>query len=160
MAAQAFEQDGALVHRIPGAVLAAFGPPVVGEDDALRAARVAVGVHEQLQALTGERALDHALLVHARSGIATGDVLARGDPDEMWEAGEPADTALELSTRADPGEVLIADSTEPLIRHAAALTRLATPSASGAWPLVSLTAVHGSHAVRREAPIGGSARAN
>ena len=153
---QVFEQHGALVRRLPGAVLAVFGLPIVREDDALRAVRATVGAHEQVEALAGVLTHDDALRVQARSGIVTGDVLTRGGaPDELWESGEPAGTALELSTRADPGEVLIADSTEPLIRHAAALTRRATSPDSGAWCLGSLAAVHGIHAVRRDAPMVG-----
>ena len=156
VAVQAFEQHGALVQRLPGAVLAVFGLPVVREDDAFRAVQATVGVHEHLRAITGELAPDHALLVQARSGIATGDVLTRDSaPDEVWEAGEPAETSLELSTRADPGEVLIADSTEPLIRHAAGLTRRSISRGSAAWSLGSLTAVHGGHAVHRDAPMVG-----
>ena len=151
---KAFEQHGALVRQLPGAVLAAFGLPVVGEDDALRAVRAAVGVHVRVVALAGELGHDNALRVQARSGIATGDVLT-GAPDEMWDAGVPAETALELSSRADAGEVLIADSTEPLIRHAAVLTRRATSPASAAWRLGSVTTVQGGHAVRRDAPLVG-----
>jgi DNA-binding SARP family transcriptional activator len=153
---QAFEEHGALARRLPGAVLAAFGSPVVGEDDALRAVRAAVGVHERVVTLAGELEPGSALRVQARSGIATGDVLTRdGAPDDVWETGEPADAALELSTRANPGEVLIADSTEPLIRHAAVLTRRAPSPASAAWRLRTVTTVHGSHAVRRDAPFVG-----
>lgn len=157
--AEAFEQQGALVRRLPGAVLATFGLPTVREDDAVRAVRAAVGVHEKVHELAGELAHGRGLPLQARSGIATGDVLMRDyAAAEAWDAGEPAEMALELSTRADPGEVLIADSTEPLIRHAAVLTRRATSPASTAWRVGGLTAVHSGRVVRRDAPMVGRRR--
>src|SRR5438477_3713958 len=74
------ERHGGTVEKFIGdAVVAVFGIPVVHEDDALRAARAAVGMRDALDALNAVLTAEGAPPLSIRVGVNTGDVVA-GDP--------------------------------------------------------------------------------
>jgi class 3 adenylate cyclase/tetratricopeptide (TPR) repeat protein len=97
------DHGGTVDKHIGDAVMALFGAPVAHGDDALRAARAAVAIHQQLVALSDE--LGETLRVHI--GIALGDVLA-GHVGSASHAtytvtGEAANLAARLMSAAPPG---------------------------------------------------------
>lgn len=106
---------GGRVDKIIGdAVVALFGAPVAHEDDAERAVRAALRMHETLAAYSAEVEVD----IRMRIGVNTGEVLvgalrAGGDYTAM---GDVVNTASRLETSANPGEVLVGPAT-----HAATL---------------------------------------
>src|SRR5439155_11409881 len=76
------EHHGGTVEKFIGdAVMAAFGIPVVHEDDALRAVRAAVELREALASLNEELRSEYDVELAMRTGINTGEVVA-GDPSE------------------------------------------------------------------------------
>jgi len=93
-AAAAIERHGGSVERHGSGITGIFGIPVVHEDDTLRAVRAA----EEIRA--------------AGVLVATGEIVAAG--------GSPADVvrALRPAAAAQPGEVILDETTERLVRTA------------------------------------------
>src|SRR6188472_2402825 len=78
------ERHGGLVSKFIGdAVMAVFGLPRVHEDDALRAVRAAAEMREALAALNEEFASSWGITVAVRTGVNTGQVLAREPNDQQ-----------------------------------------------------------------------------
>jgi class 3 adenylate cyclase len=105
---------GGRVDKLLGdGVLALFGAPVAHEDDAERAVRAALRMHETLAAYSDEQALEPPLRM--RIGINTGEVLmgtlAGADYTAM---GDVVNTASRLQAAAPPGGVLVGEATYAL----------------------------------------------
>ncbi|MEX2548289.1 MAG: AAA family ATPase [Chloroflexota bacterium] len=101
----AIERNGGTVEKFIGdAVMALFGLPQTHEDDALRAARAALEARAAVQALG----------LQVRIGINTGEVFAGGG--ETLVTGDAVNVAARLEQAAGPGEVLIGEATESLVR--------------------------------------------
>ncbi len=106
---------GGRVDKIVGdAILALFGAPVAHEDDAERAVRAALRMQETLATYATESGAG----IRMRIGVNTGEVLvgalrAGGDYTAM---GDVVNTASRLQTLAEPGEVLVGESTQQSTR--------------------------------------------
>jgi class 3 adenylate cyclase/tetratricopeptide (TPR) repeat protein len=114
------ERHGGTVEKFIGdAVMAAFGIPVLHEDDALRAARAAVELRTALARLNTELERDVGITIQTRIGINSGEVIA-GDPSggEGFVTGDAVNVAKRLEESAGPGEILIGDETQRLARDA------------------------------------------
>ena len=121
-AAVVVEQHGGTVEKFVGdEVMAVFGVPIVHEDDALRAVRVAVAIRECVAQLDRE---SHAHL-EVRIGVNTGEVVT-GDPSSGhgFVSGDAVAVAKRLEQAAAPGEILLGDATHALVAHAVGATRL------------------------------------
>jgi class 3 adenylate cyclase len=121
-AAAVIEGHGGTVEKFVGdEVMAVFGVPVVHEDDALRAVRAAVGVHECVAEL--DRESDVQLKV--RIGINTGEVVT-GDPSagHGFVSGDAVAVGKRLEQAAAPGEIVLGSSTHRLVEHAVRATQL------------------------------------
>jgi len=119
-ASTVLERHGASVEKFIGdAVMAVFGIPTVHDDDALRAVRAATEMREALRLLNEELARDFGVELAFRTGIASGEVVA-GDPSgrQAFATGRPVVLAERLERSAAPGEILIADATQRLVRNA------------------------------------------
>jgi tetratricopeptide (TPR) repeat protein len=92
--------------------MAVFGVPVVHEDDALRAVRAAAELRDTLAELD----------VSVRFGIATGDAVTGAG--QTLGSGDVFNLASRLQTAAEPGQVLISDSTLELVRDAVTVEAL------------------------------------
>lgn len=110
-AAQILRRSGGFVARYMGdGVLAYFGYPEAREDDAERAVRTG------LELVAAVSALKTLAPLQARVGIATGmvvvgDLLETGEARERDIVGETPNLAARLQSMAEPGTVLISDST-------------------------------------------------
>ena len=101
------ERHGGTVEKFIGdAVMAVFGVPQAHEDDALRAVRAAVEL----------RAAVATIGLQARIGVNTGEVVA-GEGDALV-TGDAVNVAARLEQNAEPGEILIGQETQQLVRDA------------------------------------------
>ena len=106
---------GGRVDKIIGdAIVALFGAPTAHEDDAERAVRVALRMHETLAAYAVEAQVD----IRMRIGVNTGEVLvgalrAGGDYTAM---GDVVNIASRLQAFADPGTVVVGPATQHATR--------------------------------------------
>jgi class 3 adenylate cyclase/tetratricopeptide (TPR) repeat protein len=116
---EAIERHGGTVEKFIGdAVVAVFGVPVAHEDDALRACRAAAEMQERLTALNDELERRFGNRIALRIGLNTGEVVA-GDASrrEMIVTGDAVNVAARLEQAAQPGEILVGESTYRLVRH-------------------------------------------
>jgi class 3 adenylate cyclase/tetratricopeptide (TPR) repeat protein len=157
------EHHGGTVEKFIGdAVMAAFGIPVVHEDDALRAVRAAGEMREALGALNQELRAEYGIELGMRTGINTGEVVA-GDPSggHAFVTGEAVVVAQRLEAAASPGEILIGDATHRLVRNAVLTEPLDPLDLKGksepvrAWRLLGVVAGVPAVARRLDAPMVG-----
>ncbi len=114
------ERHGGTVEKFIGdAVMAVFGVPTVHEDDALRAVRAASEMREALGELNVEFERDWGARLEVRIGINTGEVVA-GDPSsgQTFVTGDTVNVAARLEQAAEPGEILLGEETQRLVRDA------------------------------------------
>src|SRR5204863_5087493 len=118
------ERHGGTVGKFVGdAVMAAFGVPVLHEDDALRAARAAVALRDAMASLNDELARSYDTQLALRIGVNTGEVLT-GD-DEQLATGDAVNLAARLEQAAGPNEILLGAQTHALVRSAVVAEPLA-----------------------------------
>jgi class 3 adenylate cyclase/tetratricopeptide (TPR) repeat protein len=98
--------EGTVEKFIGDAVMAVFGVPRVHEDDAFRAVRAACEMRDALPGLG----------VQARIGLSTGEVVT--GTEERLATGDAVNVAARLEQAAQPGEILIGETTLTLVRDA------------------------------------------
>jgi class 3 adenylate cyclase/tetratricopeptide (TPR) repeat protein len=159
-------RHGGRVQKFIGdAVMAVFGLPAAREDDALRAVRAAAELHASLEDLNETLQRDWQVSLNLRTGVNTGEVVigaAVGGQDITL--GDVVNVAARLETAADPGTVLIGDSTYRLSRDAVTAEMLPPMTVRGrgvpvdAWRLLAVKPGASGHARRLDAPIVGRTR--
>jgi class 3 adenylate cyclase/DNA-binding SARP family transcriptional activator/tetratricopeptide (TPR) repeat protein len=159
------ERHGGRVEKYIGdAVMAAFGLPVLHEDDALRAVRAAVEMREQLGVLNAELERAWGLRLAARIGVNTGEVIAgAGTQDHFFVTGEAVNIAKRLEEVAEESEILIGVQTLKLVRDAVRVERVAQRTAKGGEAIPAFRVVevvsHTSRPARRfDSPLVGRDR--
>src|SRR5436190_2334939 len=157
------ERHGGTVEKFIGdAVMAAFGIPILHEDDALRAVRAAAELREALAQLNEELLAQYGFELGMRTGINTGEVVA-GDPTEghAFATGEAVALAQRLEAAASPGEILLGEKTYRLVRDAVLVEPLDPMELKGrskpvnAWRLLAVVSGAPAYARRLDAPMIG-----
>ena len=120
------ERHGGLVSKFIGdAVMAVFGIPTQHEDDALRAARAAWEMRARLAELNDEFAASWGTTVSVRTGLNTGEVLVpEGSDAETLVVGDVVNVAARLEQAAQPGEILLGETTYRLVADAVEVERV------------------------------------
>lgn len=108
--------EGHVAKYMGDGVLAYFGFPAAHEDDAERAARAGLSIVQVMRGLRTPK--DEPLAV--RIGIATGlvvvgDLIGEGAAQEEAVVGETPNLAARLQGLAEPGQVIVAESTRWLL---------------------------------------------
>jgi DNA-binding SARP family transcriptional activator len=109
------ERHGGTVEKFIGdAAMAVFGIPERHEDDALRAVRAALELHEAVASLD----FGHGVVLRIYAGVNTGEVLAT-DPSsgQSFVTGSAVIIATRLQQAARPGETLVGETTQRLVRE-------------------------------------------
>jgi class 3 adenylate cyclase/tetratricopeptide (TPR) repeat protein len=120
------ESHGGSVEKFIGdAVMAVFGVPVAHEDDALRALLAAAEMHAALPELG----------VQARIGVNTGEVVT--GTGERLVTGDAVNVAARLEQAAQPGEVVVGESTLALVQGAVEVEQLEQLELKGKTDAVS-----------------------
>jgi class 3 adenylate cyclase len=117
------ERHGGTVEKFIGdAIMAVFGIPTLHEDDAPRALRAAIDMRSALERLNDELESEHGIRLWTRTGLNTGQVVT-GDPSAQQKlaTGDAVNVAARLQQAAGPGEILIGEGTERLVRDAVRL---------------------------------------
>jgi class 3 adenylate cyclase/predicted ATPase len=134
--------DGFIAARsLANPALICFGFPVAHEDDAERAVQCG------LELIAEARALASSLPMQARIGIATGVVVVgglegSGQDREYNVVGETSNLAARLQSIAEPGRVIIADSTRKLLGNLFELQPLKSRRLKGVAQPVAAWVVH------------------
>jgi class 3 adenylate cyclase/tetratricopeptide (TPR) repeat protein len=104
------ELYGGTVEKFIGdAVMAVWGTPIATEDDAERAVRAALDLVAAVSALGDEVGAPE---LKARAGVLTGEVaVTLGAEGQGMVAGDLVNTASRVQSAADPGAVLVGEST-------------------------------------------------
>ncbi len=151
---------GGRLDKIVGdEIMALFGAPVAHEDDAERAVRAALKMHDTLI----EVAQEIDMPVQIRVGVNSGEVLvgamrAGGDPTAM---GDVVNTAQRLETLGAPGDVIVGPATEAATRDAIRYEPLGAVALKGrtepveAFRAVAAITPPGRRRARRRAPLVG-----
>src|SRR5207253_1743746 len=117
VAREALERHGGTVEKFIGdAVMAVFGIPVVHEDDALRAARAAQELREELATLNAELDREFGTDLQVRIGVNTGEVVT--NDTGTLATGDAVNVAARLEQAAKPDEILIGEATRQLAESA------------------------------------------
>jgi class 3 adenylate cyclase/tetratricopeptide (TPR) repeat protein len=104
------ELYGGVVEKFIGdAVMAVWGAHIATEDDAERAVRAALDLVAAVTALGDEIGVAD---LHARAGVLTGEATVTvGATGEGMVAGDIVNTAARIQSLADPGRVLVGETT-------------------------------------------------
>src|SRR5713101_2074452 len=115
------------VHRYEGTVnqflgdglMALFGAPIALEDHALRAVQAALAIRETLGGYSEQLKLERGVEIQLRIGLNTGLVVVGRIGDDLrmdyTAVGDATNLAARLQALAEPGGILVAETTHRLI---------------------------------------------
>ena len=128
LARQIRRYEGTIDKYIGDAVMAVFGAPLSHEDDAERAIRAALAMHDSIATLNGDLERQHGVRLALRIGINTGEVVAGmlgGDVQSAYTVvGDAVNTAQRFESAAPLDQILVSESTRRLAAHAFEFERL------------------------------------
>ena len=113
------ERHEATVERFLGsAIMGVFGLPRSHEDDAMRALLAAVEIREEVATLNADLQRRWGVPIALRTGVHTGTVIAGVTVTDLTTIGEAVSLAIRFQQAAHPGEIILAEETYRLVRHA------------------------------------------
>jgi class 3 adenylate cyclase/tetratricopeptide (TPR) repeat protein len=113
MAAVIESWGGTVEKYIGDAIMAAFGVPLLREDDPARALRAALGMLARLDDINREFEERHGVRLQIRIGVNTGDVISPvgGPVDQLIVAGDAVNVAARLEQAAESGSTMVGERT-------------------------------------------------
>jgi class 3 adenylate cyclase len=137
--------NGFIDKHLGDGVMAVWGAPFAGENDAEHAVEAGLALIEALAAFAQESDRSEAKNLKMRVGINTGNVLAGyiGAKNEYTVMGDTVNVASRLEQMAEPNTVLISESTFRLVRSAFKVRHLGEIAIRGkTQPLLGFTVDH------------------
>jgi len=139
-----YRYEGTIAQLLGDGVLAFFGAPITHEDDPLRAVLAALEIQRSMAEY--ERQLQGCLeSFQMRIGLNTGLVVVGSVGSDLHmeylAVGDAVNLAARLQAAAEPGQVLISESTARLVRAACELQPLGEISVKGKAEPVAVFAV-------------------
>lgn len=110
-----------IINQLAGdGFMALFGAPIAHEDAPQRAVRAALQIQQALIRLNEQLLSERQLELHARVGINTGPVVVGNVGNDLkmdyTAIGDTTNLAARLEALAEPGTVLMSESTSRLVR--------------------------------------------
>jgi class 3 adenylate cyclase len=152
----AVDAEGGVVDKYVGdELMALFGAPMSQPDGALRAVRSALRMQAEIARMNAQRATAGLQRVRVGIGINTGPVVAgnMGSQKRLnyTVVGEAVNLAARLCSAAEPGQVLISESTLRRAGPDISATPLGDRALKGFSSSIAIFEAHSAHAV----PAGG-----
>jgi class 3 adenylate cyclase len=159
------QNEGVIARYMGDGVLAYFGYPQAHEDDAEQAARAGLALVDAVAQLRTEPATQLQIRVGIATGmVVVGDLTGEGAAQEQAVIGETPNLAARLQTFANPGTVLISESTHRLTDGHFVCRNIGPVALKGwaelipAWQVLGTTEVdsrfEAQHKTRLAPPIG------
>ena len=112
--------NGTIDEFIGDAILAVFGAPVKGDDDADRAVRCALAMQESMREINRQNAAEGLPQISSGIAINTGDVIAGNIGSERRSkygfVGHPMNVTSRIEGVTAGGDIMISDSTAQALR--------------------------------------------
>jgi adenylate cyclase len=123
--AEVVSRYGGTLDKFTGdGIMAVFGAPVALEDHAVRGCLAALGIQQQASELAAEVKRKDAIDFSMRVGLNSGEVIAGEVASRAMgytAMGEHVGLAQRMESAAQPGGVMLSESTARLVEHAAIL---------------------------------------
>lgn len=130
-----FAHEGTVDKFIGDAIMLIWGAPVAHDDDPARAVRAAIDIRRELVAFNRLRAAAGKKEIAIGIGINTGKVVAGyiGSSQTMSYSvvGDTVNTASRLCSAAEPGQILISETTHAQVNAMVAAQKLNPINAKG-----------------------------
>jgi serine/threonine protein kinase/predicted ATPase len=107
--------DGTILQLTEHGVIACFGYPTAHEDAARRAARAALGIRRDVEAISQQIKRQFKLELSPWIGIHTGFAVAEITDTGISVAGEARNIAARLAAFVEPGRILCSGATQQLL---------------------------------------------
>jgi class 3 adenylate cyclase len=118
--------DGFIARYMGDGILVYFGYPRAHEDDAERAVRAALAILDACSSLGA------SVRIGVATGVAiVGDVIGEGASEERAVVGDAPNLAARLQTLAEPGSIVVSDTTRTLLPNSFDLEPLGERSLKG-----------------------------
>ena len=140
------ELDGRVLQFQGDGVVACFGYPTVHEDDARRAVLAGLRLVERTAHVGTELARRHGIALAIRVGVHSGTVVVAGlggVADAAHLAGSAANVAARVQGEAEPGTVVISDTTRKLVESHFELRSVGRVSSRGSLARWTCTTSYG-----------------
>lgn len=114
-----YRYEGVVAQLLGDGVLAFFGAPITHEDDPVRAVRAALDIQAEIGDYAQERQ-GAARTLQLRLGLSTGTVVVGAVGSDLHmeylAVGDAVNLAARLQSAAQPGQILVAETTARLVR--------------------------------------------
>lgn len=135
MISSVHQQEGAVQKLTGDGMLALFGAPVALEDAPVRACRAALDIQAQMERLGGEMEAQHGVRPRLRIGVHSGPVVVGTVGTdlrmEFEVVGDTVNLAARLQALAEPGTVVLSETTQRLVDGYAETTFVGQRSVKG-----------------------------